>query len=227
MPRITETEQICSTRELSGRSKVGVASDERNGNPSAAEILLDSEFYSEQNCWGERRNRNVLDFTQRQAARRIEPSLNYMLHHLNESLRVSTLSEIAGVSASHFFWLFKLSTGYAPIDFFIRLRMHHACELLQDRSLTIKEIAGTLGYNDPFYFSRIFKSVTGVAPRDYRTTVLDSRHATSASANSESAKTTLLQFVSSHKTNNRGVNDEYFQQKNSNSNPALVNAYKF
>ncbi|HKI69808.1 MAG TPA: helix-turn-helix transcriptional regulator, partial [Verrucomicrobiae bacterium] len=60
-------------------------------------------------------------------------------------------------------------TGCAPIDFFIRLRMQHACKLLDGTALSVKEIAAELGYEDPFYFSRTFKSVNHVAPSEYRT----------------------------------------------------------
>jgi AraC-like DNA-binding protein len=103
-----------------------------------------------------------------QAARKIEPSLKHMLEHLAEPLRVSKLSALSGVSNSYFFSLFKSATGRAPIDFFIHLRMRRACELLRDRKLNIKEVAFLLGYDDPFYFSRLFKSVIGMAPRQYR-----------------------------------------------------------
>lgn len=102
------------------------------------------------------------------AARRVEAVINYMLQHLDKPLRVSSLNTIAGVSTSHFFPVFKSVTGFSPIDFFIRLRICCAGELLRNRNLSVKETAAILGYSDPFYFSRIFKLVTGVAPREYR-----------------------------------------------------------
>ena len=103
-----------------------------------------------------------------EAVRKIEQSITYMLRHLDESLQVATLAAQANISASHFFALFKRRIGCAPIDYFIRLRMQHACRLLDETVLSVKEVAATLGYNDPFYFSRIFKSVNHVAPREYR-----------------------------------------------------------
>lgn len=111
----------------------------------------------------------------RRAARRIEAAINHMLQHVNKPLRVSTLSAIAGVSVSHFFPLFKSATGCTPIDFFTHLRMRRACELLRNRNLSVKETADLLGYDDPYYFSRIFKSVMGVAPREYRNRLLVSQ----------------------------------------------------
>lgn len=99
---------------------------------------------------------------------RINQSIHYMMDHLDQPLQVSKLAALENVSASHYFALFKSRTGRSPIDYFIRLRMRRACELLRETSLSIKEIAAELGYDDPFYFSRIFKSVNQVAPREYR-----------------------------------------------------------
>lgn len=101
-------------------------------------------------------------------AERIKRSINYMHQHLNASVSVSTMACQAGISQSHFFALFKQSTGLSPIDFFIRLRMERACELLESTMLSVKEVATALGYDDPFYFSRVFKVVNSMPPRDYR-----------------------------------------------------------
>ena len=101
---------------------------------------------------------------------KIEQSIAYMLQHLDRPLQVSTLAAQANVSTSHFFALFKRRTGSPPIDFFIRLRMERARELLEASSLHVKEVAAVLGYDDPFYFSRVFKSVNQMSPSDYRAT---------------------------------------------------------
>jgi len=139
---------------------------------------------------GGRCDRNRRDQQQCPPAQKIDPAIKHMLQHVNQPLRVSTLSATAGVSASHFFSLFKSVTGCSPIDFFIRLRMHHACELLRNRKLTIKRTAALLGYKDPFYFSRIFKLVTGVAPQDYRNMILDSPREKSDAALTDSGNET-------------------------------------
>ncbi|HTR43704.1 MAG TPA: AraC family transcriptional regulator [Pseudomonadales bacterium] len=101
-------------------------------------------------------------------AERIGRSIAYMVEHLDQPLQVSTLAAQASVSPSHYFALFKRQTGTAPIDFFIRLRMNHARQLLDSTCSSVKEIAATMGYDDPFYFSRVFKSVHQVAPAEYR-----------------------------------------------------------
>jgi transcriptional regulator GlxA family with amidase domain len=101
-------------------------------------------------------------------ADRIRRSIVYMAEHLNEPLQISALAAQANVSPSHYFALFKQQIGRPPIDFFIRLRMDHARELLDSTSSSVKEIAAIVGYHDQFYFSRVFKSVHQVAPTEYR-----------------------------------------------------------
>ena len=99
---------------------------------------------------------------------KIEQTIAYMLEHLNQALPVAKLAGIASMSSSHYTALFKRHTGCTPIDYFIRLRMRHACGLLTGTSLNVKEVAAALGYEDPFYFSRVFKAVNQVAPSEYR-----------------------------------------------------------
>jgi AraC-like DNA-binding protein len=102
------------------------------------------------------------------AARKIQQSIAYMVQHLNQPLQVAKLAQTSHFSPSHFFVLFKRCTGHSPIDYFIRLRMERAARLLSATELNVKEIAAALGYDDPFYFSRVFKAIHGIAPRDYR-----------------------------------------------------------
>ena len=85
-------------------------------------------------------------------------SIAYMKNHLNQPLKVSHLAAMVTLSSSHYSALFKGQTGCAPIDYFIRLRMHQACQLLDNTDLNVKEVAAVLGYEDPFYF-RVFLSL--------------------------------------------------------------------
>jgi AraC-like DNA-binding protein len=80
------------------------------------------------------------------------------------------MAEHAELSESHFSRLFKEQTGHSPVDYFIYLKMQHACSMLTLTQSTVKEISDTLGYSDAYYFSRLFKKVIGVSPREYRST---------------------------------------------------------
>jgi transcriptional regulator GlxA family with amidase domain len=101
-------------------------------------------------------------------ARKIEGTIAYMMSHLDQPLDVATLAALANISTSHFFALFKRQTGCAPMGYFTRLRMQHACRLLDGTSASVKEVAAALGYEDPFYFSRVFKLINHVPPSRYR-----------------------------------------------------------
>lgn len=110
------------------------------------------------------------------AHRKIQQIISYMGAHLSEPTQVNRLAAMANISPSHFYALFKQHTGYAPIDFFIRLRMRRASEILETTCLSVKEVAGMLGYEDQFYFSRMFKAVHGIPPREFRSRKEKSNH---------------------------------------------------
>lgn len=103
-----------------------------------------------------------------QAGPRIASSISYMKEHLHQPLRAATLAAIARMSLPHYFVIFKRCTGCTPISYFISLRMERARELLATTSYSVKEIAGILGYDDPLYFSRVFKAVNQTTPTKYR-----------------------------------------------------------
>jgi len=108
-------------------------------------------------------------------AQKVEQSITYMLEHVNQPLQVATLAAVVNVSPSHYSALFKRRMGCPPIDYFIQLRMRYACQLFDNTSLNVKEVAAALGYDDPFYFSRTFKTVNQIAPSDYRMMSKESR----------------------------------------------------
>jgi len=107
------------------------------------------------------------------AVGKIEGCIDYMHAHIDQPMQVATLAALVNVSLSHFFALFKQRTGCPPMDYFTRLRMRHACRLLGSGSASVKQVAAALGYDDPFYFSRVFKSVHHMAPSKYRNSRLN------------------------------------------------------
>lgn len=95
-------------------------------------------------------------------------TLEYLRQNLDQRLSLDDMAEHARLSKSHFLRLFKEQTGYSPVDYFIHLKLQHACMLLSITRQTVREISLAVGYEDPYYFSRIFKKVVGVSPSQYR-----------------------------------------------------------
>lgn len=98
----------------------------------------------------------------------MEDLLEHMRANVHRDLDLEELAELAHLSRYHFIRSFRRHTGRTPIRHFIHLKMEKACELLDNSELPVKTVAAELGYVDPLYFSRQFKSHVGVSPSDYR-----------------------------------------------------------
>lgn len=98
----------------------------------------------------------------------VTASIRYMKEHLNEPLKVNLIASHLNYSSSHFFSIFKKKTGYSPIHYFNHLKIQRACQLLSFTDMSVKEISFSLGYEDPLYFSRLFKKTMNISPLQYR-----------------------------------------------------------
>ena len=101
----------------------------------------------------------------------LSKSIAFMRANLSRSLTLHELSSQAGLSPTRYSLLFREQTGSSPVDHHIRLRMQAACHYLDTTALSIKEVAAKLGYDDPYYFSRIFQKILGSSPLAYRRSV--------------------------------------------------------
>ena len=91
-----------------------------------------------------------------------------MLNNLDGQLDLDSLAAFCNLSKFHFASKYKSLTGMPPISHFIYLKMERACYLLDTTHRNIKQISAELGYEDPLYFSRQFRKVIGLSPKDYR-----------------------------------------------------------
>ena len=98
----------------------------------------------------------------------VDQSVRYMKEHIDQPLKVEELASHFNYSASHYFAIFKKGTGYSPLHYFNQLKIQQACQYLSFTSLSVKEICFALGFQDPLYFSRIFKKMMGMSPTQYR-----------------------------------------------------------
>lgn len=98
----------------------------------------------------------------------IDSSIKFMRENLDKVISVKELAEQFNYSSSHFVRLFKNKTGYSPIHYFNHLKIQKACQFLSFTDLSVKEISFELGFDDPLYFSRLFKKSMYMSPLKYR-----------------------------------------------------------
>ncbi len=103
-----------------------------------------------------------------QAARRLWEVISYMDNNLDISLSTEDLTDVANMSTSTLNRWFKQSTGLSPIEFHIHKRIAKACTLIQERGLSMSQISESCGFKDPNYFSRQFRKVMGMSPKQYQ-----------------------------------------------------------
>ncbi len=92
----------------------------------------------------------------------------FMRENLHRRLSLDDFARVSELSRYHFNRKYKEITGYSPMQHFMHLKMEQACFLLDRSDMSISEIAFELGYEDPLYFSRVFRKTTGLAPSRYR-----------------------------------------------------------
>ncbi|HEX9785371.1 MAG TPA: AraC family transcriptional regulator [Opitutaceae bacterium] len=102
------------------------------------------------------------------ARERVAASVEAMGKEWSRTFRLEELATAAGMSVTHYCAHFRKLTGFAPIDFLIRLRVQHACRMLDTTRMSVGEIAAAVGYFDPYYFTRCFRRVMGCSPQAYR-----------------------------------------------------------
>jgi len=87
---------------------------------------------------------------------------------LESRLSIEQLSQSVQLSQSQLYRKLKALTGETPIQFIRKIRLHRSLEMLKTTDLNIAEIAYSVGFNDPNYFSRMFHKEFGKSPRLFR-----------------------------------------------------------
>lgn len=105
-------------------------------------------------------------------ARRTEEKILQVIARLREAPQlewtIDKMAAIAGMSSGHFSGLFRQQTGSPPQTFLIRLRLQLACRILEQEQESIERTASRVGYEDSYYFSRLFRKHLGVVPSRFR-----------------------------------------------------------
>ena len=103
-----------------------------------------------------------------------EPALGYIhrvIDYINqkysEPVSVQGIADFCGIDRSYLSKIFRYATGYTVQEYLIQYRIKKAKQFLRETALPVKHVSYSVGYNDPFTFSKVFKKVTGKTPTEY------------------------------------------------------------
>ncbi|MNZ81475.1 Arabinose operon regulatory protein [compost metagenome] len=99
---------------------------------------------------------------------RIKEIITYIHHHFDQEISIQSLSEKFYLSPTYLSQLFKKEVGENFVEYLSHRRIEYACKLLAETEMTVSQIGEKCGFNDYFYFTRIFKRLNGMTPTQYR-----------------------------------------------------------
>ncbi len=108
------------------------------------------------------------DYAQKKKFDIIAPALHYLKEHIYDcTLKTDRLHHLCGISGTYFRQIFIAKFGMSPQNYIISRRIAHAKTILESGDFnTIREVAFSAGFNDPLYFSRVFRKTCGVSPSE-------------------------------------------------------------
>ena len=98
----------------------------------------------------------------------IETAADYIAEHYAENITLAEVAEKAGISACYLSSMFSQAMECGYVDYLNRVRISHACCYLEQNYLKTYEIAYKVGFRDEKYFSKVFKKIKGMSPKEYR-----------------------------------------------------------
>ncbi len=98
----------------------------------------------------------------------MDSAVQYFHKNYNQPICIDTFAESCHMSVSWFIRNFKAYTGVTPTQYLLSLRISNAQTLLENTDYNITEIAEIVGYDNPLYFSRLFKKQSGMSPSEFR-----------------------------------------------------------
>jgi len=111
---------------------------------------------------------NTLKTNNARVVEEIDKATLFFNEHYSEDINIDEYAQNNHVSVSWFIRNFKQCTGSTPMQYILSKRIYNAEILLHDSTYNVTEIAEIVGYDNPLYFSRIFKKVKGISPSEYR-----------------------------------------------------------
>jgi YesN/AraC family two-component response regulator len=97
------------------------------------------------------------------------PALSYIEQHFRDKVTSAQVSSACNMDSFQFSRAFRATFGITFKEYLVRIRIKEACRLLEKPDIAVTDVAYLSGFNDPSYFSRIFKRYAGVSPSAYAT----------------------------------------------------------
>ena len=94
--------------------------------------------------------------------------IHYMEENVEKRISLEMFSKYSGYSISQMSSIFRKETGYSPVAYFNMLKIKRSCWFLQNTTLKLNQICHKIGFNDSYYFSRLFKRIMGVSPTEFK-----------------------------------------------------------
>ena len=98
----------------------------------------------------------------------ITSTINYMNRNLEKKIDIDELAARVYLSHSGLIWKFKKELNTTPLQYLNLLRLRHAKQLLLNHSYSITQISEMCGYSNPYYFTNLFHSYSGMSPTEFR-----------------------------------------------------------
>ena len=98
----------------------------------------------------------------------IKEAINYIEQNFQNNISIEDIATVCGINRSYLGKIFRNSIGRSPQEFLMNYRMVKATELLKLTPLSIADVGSAVGYENQLHFSRAFKNIYGVSPREWR-----------------------------------------------------------
>ena len=98
----------------------------------------------------------------------VHEAITYIENNFQNDISVEDIAAVCGLNRSYFSKIFKETIGKSTQEFLMNYRMIKAAELLKLTKLSIGDIGKAVGYENQLHFSRAFKNIYGIAPREWR-----------------------------------------------------------
>lgn len=98
----------------------------------------------------------------------VREAKNYIEEHYSENLTIKDVAEKIGISSGYLSTMFNQELGLGFAEYLNGLKVEHACVYLEQNYLKVYEIAYKVGFRDEKYFTKVFKKIMGMTPKEYR-----------------------------------------------------------